>query len=300
MRRTIVLVIFFIIVIANQSSIYANQKLDNSTDISIFEKQLSVTKDNYEKADELLNDGIISKSEYDNLKNKYVKAKENYQMAINSNTSENINTQVIKNPKYNTKKLKERKTNYDNLLELYEQGAVSEKELIDAEVEYRVSLMEALKEFNNYGLRFKLEKLYNPLQIVLRNRNYQITSQYGNRIHPITGQYSFHSGIDIAAPKGTPIYAYGDGVVGNSSTGLYSGNFINIVHGNNYNTLYLHLDSKVVKKGEVVKKGQIIGYVGSTGFSTGNHLHFEIRKNNIPQNINNLININSYIIVEGK
>jgi len=107
-----------------------------------------------------------------------------------------------------------------------------------------------------------------------------ITSYYGYRIHPIYGSQRFHSGVDIGARMGEPIYAANAGtvIVSGFNTGGY-GNYIMVDHGGGYVTLYAHNSSNAVSVGQTVAKGQVIGYVGSTGASTGPHLHFEVRVN---------------------
>lgn len=111
---------------------------------------------------------------------------------------------------------------------------------------------------------------------------YYISSVYGGRTSPITGRWESHTGTDIPAAAGTEIHAAQDGVVTYVSTNKYSsyGWYCMISHGNNYTTLYAHQRTQpIVKVGQTVKKGQVIGYVGTTGNSTGNHLHFELRIN---------------------
>jgi murein DD-endopeptidase MepM/ murein hydrolase activator NlpD len=113
----------------------------------------------------------------------------------------------------------------------------------------------------------------------------RIASGFGYRIHPIYKTLRMHTGIDFSAPVGTPIYATGDGVVEhlkNKMTGY--GKVMMINHGFGYESLYAHMSKIFVKPGEKVKRGQIIGYVGNTGRSTGPHLHYEIRKNGKPVN----------------
>lgn len=111
----------------------------------------------------------------------------------------------------------------------------------------------------------------------------KLSSLYGNRKHPTTGKYGKHSGIDIPAPSGTPIYAAKSGVVitAEKGTGAYwsYGNYVLIAHSDGTSTLYAHMSKLGCKKGQTVTQGNTIGYVGTTGRSTGNHLHFEIRKN---------------------
>lgn len=114
--------------------------------------------------------------------------------------------------------------------------------------------------------------------------HHEISSAYGWRIHPITGNRSLHSGIDIPAPTGTPIHAAGDGVV--IFSGWYGayGYMVIIDHGDGRSTLYGHQSRLAVKEGQTVAANQVIGYVGSTGWSTGPHLHFEVRENGNPVN----------------
>ncbi len=108
----------------------------------------------------------------------------------------------------------------------------------------------------------------------------RISSYYGYRIDPIYKVKKFHAGVDFSAPKGTPIYATGNGKVTKvrrSRRGY--GNSIEIDHGYGYHTFYAHLSKFIVKRGEKVTRGQLIGYVGNSGKSTAPHLHYEIRKN---------------------
>lgn len=110
----------------------------------------------------------------------------------------------------------------------------------------------------------------------------RISSPFGIRSrHPVTGTpNNFHSGVDLAAPRGTPIYATGDGVVQEAKFLGGYGNCVVVEHGYGFKTFYGHMQAFIVKKRQKVKRGQHIGYVGSTGMSTGPHLHYEVRKNN--------------------
>lgn len=106
-----------------------------------------------------------------------------------------------------------------------------------------------------------------------------LTSFFGGRSDPLTGEPAYHSGIDISAEKGQPVYATADGVVQNASyTGDY-GNLIVLKHAFGLSTRYGHLSAFHVKVGDRVKRGDVIGYIGSTGRSTGSHLHYEILAN---------------------
>ena len=107
--------------------------------------------------------------------------------------------------------------------------------------------------------------------------NFRMSSSYGMRTHPVLGGLRGHKGIDMAAPTGTPVYATGDGVVGKAEWFSSYGNFIAINHGAELETRYAHLSRMAVSAGQRVRKGDLIGYVGSTGRSTGPHLHYEVR-----------------------
>jgi len=106
---------------------------------------------------------------------------------------------------------------------------------------------------------------------------YKITSPFGPRIDPVYGVEKFHSGVDIGAPAGTPVVAVLDGEVAYAGWNDGYGLVVFIWHSNNLETRYAHLSSIAVKQRQIVKAGDVIGYVGSTGKSTGPHLHFEVR-----------------------
>ena len=111
-----------------------------------------------------------------------------------------------------------------------------------------------------------------------------IRSGFGWRVHPILGYRRLHTGVDYAAPRMTPIMAAGNGVVEKAGPTSGYGNFVLLRHTNGYETGYGHQSrfAKGIVPGARVRQGQIIGYVGSTGLSTGPHLHFEIRVNGSP------------------
>lgn len=106
-----------------------------------------------------------------------------------------------------------------------------------------------------------------------------ITSRYGMRYHPTLHVNKLHTGTDIGAPNGTSIYAANSGTVITSTYNVAYGNYVVLDHGGGKATLYAHMSQRLVAKGDKVTQGQVIGKVGSTGYSTGNHLHFEIRIN---------------------
>jgi murein DD-endopeptidase MepM/ murein hydrolase activator NlpD len=111
-----------------------------------------------------------------------------------------------------------------------------------------------------------------------------MASGYGYRVDPVYGTTKFHEGMDFSAPQGTPVYATGDGTVIHSSWESAYGNLIEINHGYNYVTRYAHLSEILVRNGQTVKRGDLIGKVGNTGKSTGPHLHYEVRLRGEPQN----------------
>jgi len=109
--------------------------------------------------------------------------------------------------------------------------------------------------------------------------SYKITSPFGNRDAPTAGASTYHQGIDLGAPEGTPIYAARTGVVTTATFGKSAGYYVSINHGDGYSSIYMHMTRYVVRSGQAVSAGQVIGYVGSTGVSTGPHLHFGISYN---------------------
>jgi len=104
-----------------------------------------------------------------------------------------------------------------------------------------------------------------------------LTSNFGMRTHPVLGGRRNHKGVDLAEPIGTPVYATADGVVSKAEPFSSYGNYIQIEHGGELQTRFAHLSGYAVVAGDQVRKGQLIGFVGSTGRSTGPHLHYEVR-----------------------
>lgn len=113
----------------------------------------------------------------------------------------------------------------------------------------------------------------------------RVSSGFSMRVHPISGKWKQHKGVDFAAATGTPIRAAGDGVIDFVGTQGGYGNVVVIKHWNNYSTAYAHMSrfAAGMRKGTKVNQGEVIGYVGSTGWSTGPHLHYEFRVNNEPR-----------------
>lgn len=151
-----------------------------------------------------------------------------------------------------------------------ESAAASE---IQAEIARKQKQLEEERKQNNIVISSESGYLW-PLP-----GYYRLSSLFGYRIHPITGVAHSHTGIDIPAAGGTSILAAKSGQVVTSAYHYSYGNYVVIDHGNGNSTLYAHMSSRAVSEGQMVSQGQVIGYVGTTGSSTGNHLHFEVRDN---------------------
>lgn len=187
--------------------------------------------------------------------------------------------------------LQELKVQTDNLTAEYEANEAAEAEarqaVMDMQAQYEAALSAeeaarlATQNKNNVAgssstvtnVTPSTSGFVNPLS------SYTVTCAYGWRIHPIWGDRRFHSGVDLAANQGTPIYAIAAGTVTTATYGEANGYYVSISHGNGYGSLYAHMTNYVVSAGDYVTQGQVIGYVGSTGWSTGPHLHFEIYVN---------------------
>lgn len=162
------------------------------------------------------------------------------------------------------------------------EAAIAEYEAMIAAQDQIIKDMEAiiaaerkrLEEENRKAITYDGGKFKWPAPSYTR-----ISDDYGNRIHPTLGTQQFHNGIDMAAPSGSPILAAYDGEVIAADYSSTMGNYIMIDHGDGLITIYMHASSLGVSKGQSVTKGQQIGAVGSTGRSTGPHLHFSVRLN---------------------
>lgn len=139
--------------------------------------------------------------------------------------------------------------------------------------------IKSLASIINFGEDYKGGPMQWPI-----NGHYNITSNYGMRVHPITGVYKLHTGLDISATVGTDFTAIADGVVVKAEYNAAYGNMVIIDHGGGVQTLYAHGSEIIATLGQVVKAGDIVLKVGSTGYSTGPHAHFEVRINGNPVN----------------
>jgi len=153
------------------------------------------------------------------------------------------------------------------------------KELLDMALE-KCECLESLESYRDILVRYGITDKV-PLACPLKEK-FRESSAFGSRIHPMTGKRSFHSGIDMAVELAAPVYATASGTVSFAGRKGGYGRCVIIRHPYGFETLYAHLAAYHTVKGQKVGKGAVIGFAGSTGRSTGYHLHYEIRKNGKP------------------
>lgn len=264
-----------------------NEKEKNGVEVKVYLENEPTFENSYIK-DEILQEQNVYTNLRAVLKTEYI----TYKVAVNNETEMTFTTQdeakkyvdEIKNEVANLDvKIKEEKSEEledittieraDNILQdIVDRNKpveIPDKSLFDSDV----AVTDTNDSFKNNGI-WPTDARY-------------LTSYFGWRWG------SFHSGTDIAGSVGTPIYAFKDGVVTYSGWASSYGYMIKIDHGNGYSTWYAHCSSLIVNIGDTVKQGQKIGLMGSTGFSTGSHLHFEVRINGVP--VNSLAYIYPYI-----
>lgn len=185
----------------------------------------------------------------------------------------------------------ERLAGLDNTSRYAELSGRSDKELVKL-LSQRLDLFDrklyaqslSFDELKENASRQKDKLAHIPSVIPINIKDFTMSSGYGVRRDPIYGASKFHEGIDFAAKTGVPVFATADGKVQVAERTGGFGNCVDIDHGYNYLTRYAHLNEILVKPGEMVKRGQMIGRVGSSGKSTGPHLHYEVRFKNEAQN----------------
>ncbi len=171
----------------------------------------------------------------------------------------------------------------DSNVERYEES-IAELEKSSKEIENMIKKIQEEQAKNNAKVYYTGGEMEWPVP-----SSYRITSPFGNRTHPITGVKTMHKGIDIGANSGTNVIASEDGIVISSSYINGYGNTVIIDHGDGYSTLYAHNSALKVSLGQEVSRGDVVALIGSTGFSTGPHLHFEVRKNGVATNPMNFL-----------
>ncbi|MBF0317001.1 MAG: M23 family metallopeptidase [Nitrospirae bacterium] len=161
-------------------------------------------------------------------------------------------------------------------LETDDSGSI-DMELLRKQIEKSIKGVNEIKEYLN-----KQRNVYNATPHGSPVGSSHISSGFGWRIHPRSGRSEFHSGLDMAASQGMAVHATADGIVSFAEWSGGSGKLVVIEHGFGFTTCYAHNKEVVVKVGQGVKRGDVISYVGSTGNSTGPHVHYEVWKNNNP------------------
>jgi len=153
------------------------------------------------------------------------------------------------------------------------ESQIRQRQSEEARISDRIKELERLELLKNAGVTATGTYLWPSAD------SYYVTSLFGPRLHPILGYTRNHNGVDIGASYGTKIYASDGGIVVTSEESYSYGNYVMIAHGNGRYTLYAHMSQRLVKVDDVVSQGDVIGLVGSTGYSTGPHLHFEVYEN---------------------
>ena len=270
-------------------------KLDNSLEEKIIEFKVETGKKNEIKFSKSVNDDkflsrIITKNFKKKIVYKETIIKESlYNSAINLKISPNIILEFAR--LYGFQIDFQRDIWKDDSFQIiYEEFINENKEVIDTgeiifanlslqNTDYQLYKFEYAKNkidyFDENGKSVKKTLMKTPIN------GARLSSSYGKRKHPILGYTKMHTGTDFAAPTGTPIMASGDGKVMKAGWCGGGGNCVKIKHNNIYQTVYAHMSKfgRGIKRGVRVKQGQIIGYVGSTGLSTGPHLHYEVIEN---------------------
>ena len=226
-----------------------------------------------EYENEKLNEFIVSR-EYVELCEKQLQVDKKYLDAVKVSVE---NEQAAVESLIETKKqeIESYETNIDT-----QEKAIKEYEEYIAEQNEVIKALEKAVEEERKKLIQKNNPIYDGGTFAFPLESYtRISSEYGYRIHPTLNVKKFHNGVDFAAPKGTKIYAAYDGVVVAATYSSTMGNYVMIDHGDSLYTIYMHASKLYVSKGDVVVKGEHIAGVGTTGRSTGNHLHFGVRKN---------------------
>lgn len=200
--------------------------------------------------------------------------------------AESVFSSVIKTesdtPTHNENNILETKTEEESVFVPFEEPSLSAEIIASGGRDIKVSSNKDIPKnvsVDNYKLN---QKMVLPLKG-------KTTSEFGVRTHPISGDLRFHAGIDIAAKKGTNIYAAFDGEIIESDYDKWNGNYLKIKHDNDIMTVYCHCEKLNVEKGQKIRAGEVVATVGSTGSSTGPHLHFELRINNISYNPQNAL-----------
>ena len=293
---------------------YNNQIVELQNNITQVESEIAKAQENYDKQKKLLDDRLITvyesgSTEYLDviLSSKSITEFLSSYYLISILTDSNIDLlddieRQKKLIKEDRKKLEEQKNQINTAKEEMEKASIILQNTKVMKDSYTAQLTDQEKKIQSEidAYQTQINQLEAEIQSITSNSlivnpNYvggimlwplpgytRLSSTFKMRVHPITGVYKLHSGIDIPAPKGTDVLAANDGVVVKAGRNTAYGNMVIIDHGGGVSTLYGHGSEITVTLGQTVKKGDVILKVGSTGYSTGNHLHFEVRTNGDP------------------
>ncbi len=231
---------------------------------------------------------------------RYIKDNNHYKRDFNVaqtkiDSLNNLNEQIIERIQTSLDSIKSFHEEYDTgEYELtYPDSILTFNEIINSNKNGQLALVEIDKIIDNLKNNSRKVVLYNEIghgnyDFYIKSLDEEpnisptfgvVTSGYGYRKHPVYKRRIFHKGIDIANDIGTPIYATADGIVIKSSWDAHYGRYIKVKHSGGFETRYAHLSKRLVKAGEIVKAGDIIGEMGNTGVTTGVHLHYEVTRN---------------------
>ena len=300
----------------NEVTDYNNQIVNLQNNISQLETEIAEAQANYDKQKKLLDDRLITV--YESGTTEYLDVvlssksiteflSSYYLISILTDSNMNFLDDIERQKKLieeDQKELEEQKNQINTAKEEKEKASIILQNTKIQKDSYNAQLTDQEKKIQSEidAYQTEINQLEAEIQSLTTNNlivnpNYvggimlwplpgytRLSSTFKMREHPITGVYKLHSGIDIPAPKGTNVLAANDGVVVKAGRNTAYGNMVMIDHGGGVLTLYGHGSEITVTLGQTVKKGDVILKVGSTGYSTGNHLHFEIRINGSPVN----------------
>lgn len=295
----------------NEVTDYNNQIVNLQNNISQLETEIAEAQANYDKQKKLLDDRLITV--YESGTTEYLDVvlssksiteflSSYYLISILTDSNMNFLDDIERQKKLieeDQKELEEQKNQINTAKEEKEKASIILQNTKIQKDSYTAQLTDQEKKIQSEidAYQTEINQLEAEIQSITSNNlivnpNYvggemlwplpgytRLSSTFKMRVHPITGVYKLHSGIDIPAPKGTNVLAANDGVVVKAGRNTAYGNMVMIDHGGGVSTLYGHGSEITVTLGQTVKKGDIILKVGSTGYSTGNHLHFEVRVN---------------------
>ena len=237
----------------------------NSSSVSEFISSYYVISEITEADNELLNDIAEKKNKIETEQEKLENEKKELAALVET---QNRTSKILQN----TKKIRE---NY--IAKLSDEEKAKQAEIDEMTAQYE-EINRQILELAEQGL--DTQYIGGELEWPVPGYT-KITSKYGMRVHPITGQYKLHTGVDIGAPMGADFIAANDGIVVKAEYNSAYGRMVIIDHGGGISTLYAHGSEFLVQAGETVKRGQSILKVGSSGYSTGPHAHFEVRINGV-------------------